>query len=223
MDKFMMDGINRHREFRRQIADRRRRIDTSDLENSVDSVDECSQCNQYKPVQEGVTDKMVAMSDKVSDVADWIGPKISGIASWAAPIALGLDIVAGLFGKIARFTIGKNPIAELNYFFTTQYEKKIQKLGAVSANYFATKDAYDEYMKIPDAQRKKKVESKYLQNMEKYNIQMKNLEAQIEHFNSRAKKDTSNPAPKSEPPKTNTSSKTDNDGGSNGGDDDFDF
>lgn len=192
--------------------------------SSVSSIDECNQCNQYKPVQEGVTDTMVSMSDKVSDVSDWIGPKISGIASWAAPIALGLDIVAGLFGKIARFTIGKNPIAELNYFFTNQYEKKIQKLSAVSANYFATKEAYDEYMKIPDAQRKKKVESKYIQNMEKYNIQMKNLEAQIEHFNSRAKKDTSKPAPKSEPPKTNTSSKTDNDGGNNGGgDDDFDF
>lgn len=190
--------------------------------SSVSSIDECNQCNQYKPVQEGVTDRMIDFSDKVGDVADKVGPKIANIAAWAAPIAMGLDLFAAIFNKIARFATGKNPIAELNYYFTNKYEKTIQKFNSVSANYLATKEAYDEYMKIPDAQRKKKVESKYLQNMEKYNIQMKNLEAQIEHFNSRAKKDTSKPAPKSEPPKTNTSSKTDNGGGHNN-DDDFDF
>ena len=190
--------------------------------SSVSSIDECNQCNQYKPVQESVTDRMIDFSDKVGDVADKVGPKIANIAAWAAPIAMGLDLFAAIFNKIARFATGKNPIAELNYYFTNKYEKTIQKFNSVSANYLATKEAYDEYMKIPDAQRKKKVESKYLQNMEKYNIQMKNLEAQIEHFNSRAKKDTSKPAPKSEPPKTNTSSKTDN-GGGNNNDDDFDF
>ena len=45
-------------------------------------------------------------------------------------------------------------------------------------------------MKIPAAQRNKKVESKYVKNMERYNISMQNLAAQIEHNNQRAKKES---------------------------------
>ena len=59
------------------------------------------------------------------------------------------------------------------------------------AEYFNNiKKAYDEYMRIPEAQRNKKVESKYIKNMDKYNISMQNLAAQIEHFNQRAKKES---------------------------------
>jgi hypothetical protein len=224
MDKFMMDGINRHREFRRQMTNSRRRIDTSDLENSVDSVDECGDCNT-KPVQEGVVDNMEKMSGRISDIADTIGPKISNIAAWAAPIAAGLSIFAGLFKRVTGFLSGKNPIAELNFYFTNKYEKIISKFNAVSANYFATKEAYDEYMKIPEAQRKKKVESKYLQNLEKYNIRMKNLNAQIEHFNSRASADATTPVPKPTPKPAPKQPDTSNDNGDNQPktDDDFDF
>ena len=52
--------------------------------------------------------------------------------------------------------------------------------------YEATKQAYDDYMKIPEAQRKQKVESKYLKNIDKYNIRMQNLKAKIDHYDSRA-------------------------------------
>jgi hypothetical protein len=52
--------------------------------------------------------------------------------------------------------------------------------------YNATKKAYDEYVKIPEAQRKKKIESRYIKDLDKYNIKMKNLKAQIDHYDSRS-------------------------------------
>lgn len=175
--------------------------------------------------QEGVIDSMENVSGKISDVADKVGPKIAGIAAWAAPIAAGLDILSGIFRKITGFLVGKNPVAELNFYFTNKYEKIVEKFNAVSANYFATKEAYEEYMKIPEGQRRRKVESKYIQNMEKYNIKMKNLEAQIEHFNSRSKDDVSKPVPKPEPTSApSTPDKSDNgDSDKPKNDDDFDF
>ena len=175
--------------------------------------------------QEGVIDSMENMSGRISDVADKVGPKIANIAAWAAPIAAGLDILSGIFRKLTGFLVGKNPVAELNFYFTNKYEKIVEKFNAVSANYFATKEAYDEYMKIPEGQRRRKVESKYIQNMEKYNIKMKNLEAQIEHFNSRSKDDASKPVPKPEPaPAPSTSGKSDSgDSDKPKNDDDFDF
>ena len=176
-------------------------------------------------VQEGVVDAMEKMAGRISDAADKIGPKVANISAWAAPIAAGLGIVASLFGRIAGFMSGKNPIAEINFYFTNKYEKTISKFNTVASNYFATKEAYDEYMKIPSAQRNKKVESNYIKNMEKYNMKMKNLEAQIEHFNSRAKDDASAPVPK--PPKSEPTPKTPdttgNDGGNKPKDDDDDF
>lgn len=201
--------------------------DTTADESSVDTTTECgASCGTpTKSVQEGVVDNMEKMSGRISDIADTIGPKISNIAAWAAPIAAGLSIFAGLFKRVTGFLSGKNPIAELNFYFTNKYEKIISKFNAVSANYFATKEAYDEYMKIPEAQRKKKVESKYLQNLEKYNIRMKNLNAQIEHFNSRASADSTAPVPKPTPKPTPKQPDTSNDNGDNKPktDDDFDF
>lgn len=186
---------------------------------------EASYSKNNSSFQEGVIDSMENMSGKISDVADKVGPKIANIAAWAAPIAAGLDILSGIFRKITGFLVGKNPVAELNFYFTNKYEKIVEKFNAVSANYFATKEAYDEYMKIPEGQRRRKVESKYIQNMEKYNIKMKNLEAQIEHFNSRSKDDASKPVPKPEPaPAPSTSGKSDSgDSDKPKNDDDFDF
>ena len=191
----------------------------STAENNLDGSNE--------NVQEGVVDAMEKMAGRISDAADKIGPKVANISAWAAPIAAGLGIVASLFGRIAGFMSGKNPIAEINFYFTNKYEKTISKFNTVASNYFATKEAYDEYMKIPSAQRNKKVESNYIKNMEKYNMKMKNLEAQIEHFNSRAKDDASAPVPK--PPKSEPAPKSPDTTGNGGGnkpkddDDDFNF
>ena len=191
----------------------------STAENNLDSSNE--------NVQEGVVDAMEKMAGRISDAADKIGPKVANISAWAAPIAAGLGILASLFGRIAGFMSGKNPIAEINFYFTNKYEKTISKFNTVASNYFATKEAYDEYMKIPAAQRNKKVESRYIKNMDKYNMRMKNLEAQIEHFNSRAKDDASAPVPK--PPKSEPTPKSPDTTGNGGGnppkndDDDFNF
>ena len=62
--------------------------------------------------------------------------------------------------------------------------------------YEATKEAYDEYLKIPESQRKEKIESKYQKNIDKYNIKMQNLKAKIDHFDSRAEEDAKDAAEK---------------------------
>lgn len=196
-----------------------------DDDNDVRSTTECG--DGTKPVQEGVSETMEKVAGRISDAADKIGPKVANISAWAAPIAAGLGILSSLFGRIAGFMSGKNPIAEINFYFTNKYEKTISKFNTVASNYFATKEAYDEYMKIPTAQRNKKVESRYIKNMDKYNMKMKNLEAQIEHFNSRAKSDASAPVPK--PPKSEPAPKSPDTTGNGGGnppkndDDDFNF
>ena len=111
--------------------------------------------------------------------------------------------------------------------FMNSYDKKVSQLGNVAQMYEATKKAYEDYMKIPESQRQKKVESKYIKAMEKYNIQMNNLSAQIEHFNSRAKKESEEVVnnmekkiPKNDVPKGNDSGNTST---SNNDDDDFQF
>lgn len=79
-----------------------------------------------------------------------------------------------------------NPISFISSLLSKSYDKKIDKFNYVSAMYFETKKAYEEYMKLPEKDRKQKVEAKYVKNMEKYNIKMKNLQATIEHYDSRA-------------------------------------
>ena len=115
---------------------------------------------------------------------------LTSIAGSLTIIATSVAIIAGLFKGINSFFKGINPVADVNALFMNSYESKIDKLASVSKLYDETKKAYEEYMKIPAAQRNKKVESKYVKNMEKYNISMQNLAAQIEHYNQRAKKES---------------------------------
>lgn len=102
------------------------------------------------------------------------------------------NIVATVFDVIGLVFSGAkelNPISFINALLTRSYDNKVKKFEEVSAMYNATKEAYDEYMKIPKAQRKEKIESKYMKNIDKYNIKMQNLAAQIEHYDSRAKEE----------------------------------
>lgn len=155
--------------------------------------------------------------------------RVSGYSKLLGAVVGSVAIIGSLFGGVAAILKGFNPIADINYYFMNSYDKKIAKLGAVASNYEATKKAYEEYMKIPPEQRRKKVESKYLKDMEKYNIVMNNLAAEIEHFDSRAKKESqevvdemekkipsNNPAPK---PQGGDSGNTAN----SNDDDDFQF
>lgn len=103
-------------------------------------------------------------------------------------IATSVGIIAGLFAGVNALFKGFNPISQINYMFMNSYEKKIDKLASVSKLYDETKKAYEEYIKDPN--HKKKVESKYIKNMKKYNITMQNLTAEIEHYNQRAQKES---------------------------------
>lgn len=130
------------------------------------------------------TDESVQES-VVGAVATAIGKAAGGIAT----AAKGVGALSGIFAAANRIIHGINPLADINYLFMDSYEKKIRQFENVSDMYIETKKAYDEYMRIPEAKRSKKVESKYVQNIEKYNIAMQNLAAEIEHFNQRAQKE----------------------------------
>lgn len=113
----------------------------------------------------------------------------TAIGKVASLFFAGISAIGTLGSKVGSFLKGLNPIAAFNFMFMSSYEKKIAKFDAVVATYKATKDAYEEYLKIPETQRSKKVESKYVQNMEKYNMTMQKLSAEIEHFNQRAEEE----------------------------------
>lgn len=79
-----------------------------------------------------------------------------------------------------------NPISLANALLSRHYDKKIQKFNAAVAMYKATKEAYDDYMKLPPNKRKERIEHKYVKNIEKYNIKMQDLKAEIDHYDKRA-------------------------------------
>jgi hypothetical protein len=100
-----------------------------------------------------------------------------------------LNIVPKVFitiGNIFRGAKELNPIALISAILSRSYDNKVKKFDETVSMYNATKKAYDEYVKIPEAQRKKKIESRYIKDLDKYNIKMKNLKAQIDHYDSRS-------------------------------------
>lgn len=142
------------------------------------------------------TDDDVNTVQEASDLAE-VGSSLTKAANYITAtgasigiIAAAVGVFAGLFGTINGLLRGFNPISDINYMFMDSYDKKIRQLSSIANTYEETKKAYDEYMKIPEGQRNKKVESKYIKNMEKYNIKMNNLAAEIEHFNQRAQKES---------------------------------
>lgn len=136
------------------------------LEQKIDTYIR-SHANKQKTVQEA----LVEISD--------------GFGAVAGIISTVFDVIGLIFTGAKEL----NPISFINAMLTRSYDNKVKKFEEVSAMYNATKEAYDEYMKIPAAQRKEKIESTYMKNIDKYNIKMQNLAAQIEHYDSRAKEE----------------------------------
>ena len=136
------------------------------LEQKIDTYIR-SHANKQKPVQEA----LVEISD--------------GFGAVAGIVATVFDVIGLVFTGAKEL----NPISFINAMLTRSYDNKVKKFEEVSAMYNATKEAYAEYMKIPKANRKEKIESKYMKNIDKYNIKMQNLAAQIEHYDSRAKEE----------------------------------
>ena len=120
-----------------------------------------------------------------------------------------------------------NPISLMNVILSSSYNKKVAELDNVAAMYEATKEAYDEYMRIPEAQRKNKIESRYVKLIEKYNIKMKNISAKLAHYDQRAIENTKDATEQaSSKPSQNSNTVSDTSSGDPSGNEDtggFDF
>lgn len=131
------------------------------------------------------------------------------IVGGANIIIRGLQLIPKIFKSAKEI----NPISFFNAVLMRSYDRKVEKFEEVSALYEATKKAYEDYLRIPEADRKAKIESNYKKNLEKYNIKMNNLKAQIEHYDSRAAEEAKDKAKKkssntTEPTKTETKPET---------------
>lgn len=158
-------------------ADMHSTDDTSSVTESVTFTQEASDPNTSR--LHSAAERLENTAKSAENYSKLLGVIVGSVA-----------LLGGLFADVVGLLKGLNPISDINYMFMNSYDKKVSKLGNVANMYEATKKAYDDYMKIPESQRKKKVESNYLKDLEKYNITMNNLSAQIEHFNSRAKKES---------------------------------
>lgn len=97
-----------------------------------------------------------------------------------------IEGVFGFLGNIFKSAASLNPVSLISACLTRSYDKKVEKYNEISKEYEAAKKAYDEYKKIPEAQRQKKIEHRYVKMIEKYNIKMLNLKAKIDHYDQRA-------------------------------------
>ena len=122
-----------------------------------------------------------------------------------------IESVFGFIGNIFKSAASLNPVALMNAILSRSYDKKVQKYAEVCAEYETTKKAYDEYMKIPATQRKKKIEHRYIKMMEKYNIKMNNLKANIDHYDLRAKNDAEHSGKQSSSSSTDKKTNTEKD------------
>ena len=179
-----------------------------------------------KSLEQKIDNYIRSHSKETKNVQEALVEISDGFGAVSEAIATVFDVINLLFAGAREL----NPIALINALLTRSYDNKIKKFEEVAAMYNATKEAYAEYMKIPASQRKEKIESKYMKNIDKYNIKMQNLAAQIEHYDSRAKeevndaavsspKKSSNEKSSSDKPKKDTADKP-SDGGNDGG---FDF
>lgn len=178
----------------------------ADIDKKLDDMIKKAQ-SQKIPVQEAAT-------------LDAIGAAANGV----------IGVIEGCLGFISNIfksAASLNPVALISAVLSRSYDKKVEKFEAVSNEYEATKKAYEEYMKIPAAQRKKKIEHRYVKMIEKYNIKMGNLKAQIDHYDLRSQGDSSDKYKSSTKKDDNklpqSSSTVDTSSGKKDNDDDFDF
>lgn len=179
-----------------------------------------------KSLEQKIDNYIRSHSKEIKNVQEALVEISDGFGAVTEAIATVFDVINLLFSGAKEL----NPIALINALLSRSYDNKIKKFEEVAAMYNATKEAYAEYMKIPASQRKEKIESKYMKNIDKYNIKMQNLAAQIEHYDSRAKeevKDAATSSPKKSSNEKSSSDKpkkdTTNTPTNGGNDDGFDF
>ena len=78
-----------------------------------------------------------------------------------------------------------NPISYINHRLTRKYDAEVKSFKDVCDLYEQTKQAYEEYKASP-GRKSSAIEGKYLRNIKKYEILMKNKQAKIKHYDSRA-------------------------------------
>ena len=202
------------------------KVYSSDLEQKLDRLVRSNTISQDKQIREFDLSSLEVEEENTEPVQEGVAlDAITAVAAKAPTVGKlalrGVGAVAGLFKNLTSFISSRNPIAEIDFMFMKSYEDVMDQFDNVCALYNSTKEAYTNYMKLPDAKRNPKVEERYKTEMEKYNIQMQDLHAKIEHFNQRAEKEADEEAKKTENnlPKTTPPAKTDNDNN----DDDFQF
>ena len=172
---------------------------------------------QTTTVQEAATLKALGIA------ADAVVGTIEGV----------FKVINGIFRGAASL----NPISLISAVLSRSYDKKVEEYVKISKEYEAAKKAYDEYKKIPESQRKKRIEHNYANMIDKYNIKMNNLKAKIDHYDlrsqaddkdmkkesSKAKSAASKSSTKSTPAKKDDDKKDDKKKDDNKGSDDFDF
>ena len=112
--------------------------------------------------------------------------------SMGNPILTTLKIVGRTISRVFHRTKEINPISFINSVLMTSYQKKVDDYEYIANMYNASKEAYADYMKLPASQRDSKIENAYLKNIDKYNINMQNAKAKIEHYEQRAIKEAEN-------------------------------
>lgn len=172
-----------------------------------------------------------SLENKINDYVKHLPKSTSPVQEGAvADIAklfgnTGLFIFNNIYDFFHQFS-GNNPISLMNAFLMHSYDKKVTKLYDTKAMYNEAKAAYAEYLKIPDNERNKKVESNYVKIIDKYNIKMQNQLAKLKHYNKRAEDEvaaatransstnqTSSSSDNEDDSTTNTSPVNDNDDG----------
>jgi len=89
-----------------------------------------------------------------------------------------------VFDKIFGARKDLNPVSFINHKLTQSYDRQVEEFKSVQKLYEANKEAYEEYKASPH--RRMLVEARYIKNIKLYNIKMKNLQAKLKHFDSRA-------------------------------------
>lgn len=141
----------------------------SDLDKKLDDAIKRAHIELKKTVQESAT--------------------LEAIGAGAGAVVGVIESVFGFISNIFKSAASLNPISLISAVLSRSYDKKVEKYEKVCKEYEAAQKAYDEYKKIPVTQRKQRIEHKYTKMIEKYNIKMGNLKAQIDHYDLRAMND----------------------------------
>lgn len=103
------------------------------------------------------------------------------------------------------------------------YNQKVTAYRKIAATYLETKVAYEEYVRIPEAQQNQKITSKYIKMLKKYEIRMENAKAAIEHYDSRAHEEMRDKLQDAIKEPAKSPEQKSDDAPSNKSDDDMDF